>query len=198
MGLVYIGSGTDVEILDFFKDKELFVFLDSLPRTEYGALKLNKKIRKSFIPKLESAIKNKGFEKVGHLPSLYKDEKAPFVKPKHFDPGLLIYKDGSRVLYYFYSCAYPEPKNKIFTQLLGMCDTLYISGHEPCDNIISKMNYPITFVGSTNTCYTIDEPEELFYQIKNWNNIEELIKDFYSFDVVQKKVQKQDVTFFFE
>lgn len=183
-GLLYIGAGTDLRILDIFKDETMYVFVDSLPRTEFGHIRYLQKFRTGFIPELKSRLKEKGFRKTGHIRRIFEVEANPIIlkrsKRKYFHPGLLVFSNGPRTLYYFYSCPYPEPKNRILTELISLCDKLYVAGHEPEDNVILKMKKPITFIGSEDTIYTPDECDGLFYQIIHWNDVEELIKDVYS------------------
>ena len=37
-GVAYIGAGLDLSVLDIFKDENLFVLVDSNPRSPYGLL----------------------------------------------------------------------------------------------------------------------------------------------------------------
>ena len=191
-GVAYIGAGLDLSVLDIFKDINLFVLVDSNPRSPYGLIADHIKTSKTFIPRLENELKELGFTRVGHKKSLYRKERRIF-KPEYFHPGLLTYTDGKRTIYYFYSCCYPD-KSRELIQLLGECDTLYVSGHEPLDNVILYMKKPVSFVGSTTTCYTPEETQALFWQIKY---VGEHISSFSYFDKGENTVVKTDINFFF-
>lgn len=200
MGVAYIGAGEDFKVVDIFKDEPIFVLVDSMPRSSWGFARNDKLSDKNFIKRISKKLETKGFKKASHIKSLYKVEKAPFITPKYFNPGLIIYTDGTRLLYYFYSCAYPDFRNNTLHQLLSICDKLYISGHEPGDNVILRMKKPIYFIGSSDTVYDPDvtEPDSLFYQMVHWDNIKELVKDFYLFDAVEETLSKRDMDYFFD
>jgi hypothetical protein len=197
MGLVYVGANCDTCIIDCLPEEQLFIFVDSLPRTEYGEIR-GKKTSKTFIPHLERELKKKGFIRSRHLPSLYKAEKRPMFKPKYFDPGVIVYMNGSKTLYYFYSTVYPHRSNYFLNQMLSMCDKLFVCGHEPEDNIVLRMQKPISFIGSTASCYTSDYDNYLFYQLANWcDETELLVSTFYSVDPNSKELIVRDKSFFF-
>ena len=101
------------------------------------------------------------------------------------------------MLYYFYSTSYPNKNSHLLNQMLSICDKLFVSGHEPRDNIILRMKKPVTFIGGVDTCYNVDEVTALFYHIPNWNDAQELVSEFYSFDNRSLELTKRDMTFFF-
>jgi hypothetical protein len=194
-GVAYIGAGLDLSVLDIFKDENLFVLVDSNPRSPYGLLADHIKTSKAFIPCLENALKEFGFSRVSHKKSLYRKERRIF-KPEYFHPGLLTYTDGKRTLHYFYSCCYPD-KSEDLIRLLGQCDKLYVSGHEPMDNVLLHMKKPVLFAGSTTTCYTTEEPQGLFWQIKHNQNVGDLVDAFYYVEEPANKLVETDIDFFF-
>ena len=51
-GVAYIGAGLDLSVLAIFKDENLFVLVDSNPRSPYGLLADHIKTSKAFIPRL--------------------------------------------------------------------------------------------------------------------------------------------------
>lgn len=192
MALLYIGAGTDLDPLDIFDENKMFVFVDSLPRTEYGFLEsLNlTQLRKTFIKTLTEKLKLKGFRKTGHLKKIYKMEKP--TRLKYHSPGVLIFSDGDRTLYYFYSCPYPDQRNNLLSEMTALCDKLYVAGHEPESNVILKMKKPIQFIGSLDTCYRVGQEQDyLFYQLCNWMGVNELVSVFYTYDPVTKTLKNE-------
>jgi hypothetical protein len=65
-GVAYIGAGLDLSVLAIFKDENLFVLVDSNPRSPYGLLGDHIKTSKAFIPRLENELKEAGKQARGN------------------------------------------------------------------------------------------------------------------------------------
>jgi len=156
--LVYIGAGTDVSILKAKIDTvNLYVFVDSQPKSEFGKVATSNEdqipFKKKFKKQLKKNMKTAGFRKI---------KKLVFGEDKKCSPGLIIFASKSgKTVYYFYNTLYPTV-DSLLLDFIKSCEYLFVSGHEPEDNIISRIENNITFIGGTNTIFSVDDHGGLF------------------------------------
>lgn len=166
MNLLYIGAGTDLEILKMDLNVQMYFFIDSQPRSEFGGINTKFFERPLFMKKLKNDLKKLGFFKVKRFVLSKKRTKG---KGKYYDDGVVIFrsKDYSKFLYYFYSTTFPTDEH-VVNEFISKSNVLYVCGHEPDSDVIEMMSKPIVFVGSDTTCYTQKDSEQsgLFRQLE--------------------------------
>lgn len=195
--LTYIGSGVDTSILKAdLQNIGIFIFVDSQPRSEWGEVEACEKNQKTykksdFIKNLKKELKKVGFTKVRRY-VLNKLKKGG----SYYNPGVIIFrsKDYSRFLYYFYSITYPSD-NQILNDFLKTSDYLFVQGHEPGDNIVSRMYQSVTFIGGNTTCYSGEDTENsLFSTLDQWKS---KIKNWIELDMDSLELKTVDSSHFF-
>jgi hypothetical protein len=151
MNLLYIGAGCDFSILKADLNINIYFFVDSQPRSEFGKCQNPAFERPKFIKNLKKVLSALGFKKVKRYEfrAICKEVK------KYYCDGVILFrsKNYSKFLYYFYSTSYPpEQDNHPLYQFIETCNILFVKGHEPEDNVIKLMNTPITFISSDSIC----------------------------------------------
>lgn len=151
MTLVYIGCGTDFDLLSELKQIKNFIYIDSQPKSEYGYIEFDTGFfhRKNYMKNFSENI-DKSFIKVNLVPS-YPDVYLNFVT--------------NQTLYHYYNLPFPW-NNKIFQSsitkydikklinLLGNTTHLVIKGYNPCTKIFKYFNNnQITLITDKNTYY---------------------------------------------
>jgi len=188
MTLVYIGCGTDFDLLSKLPQIKEFVYIDCQPKSEYGYIEYDtgyfhrKKYMKNFSDNID-----KSFKKINLIPS-YPDIYFNFLT--------------NQILYHYYSMPFPWT-NRIFkynitkddinklTNLLANTTHLVIKGYNPSTKIFKYFNNnQITLITDKNTYYPnniqkLDAEDldkvatDLFL---NTNNIQNRIKEILYFD----------------
>jgi len=134
---VYVGCGTDVRPIRQLCDVKEFLYIDSQPRSEFGALLYDGCARTDYPSKLESAMKS-----VGMFPSLMHNG----------------FEDAQqrRCVKCLLSTAIPEDVERVDAR----CDVLIVAGHDPHSAIVSYAcnSENLHFVGFEGTVY--DEPDD--------------------------------------
>ena len=151
MTLVYIGCGTDFDLLSELKQIKNFIYIDSQPKSEYGYIEFDTGYfhRKNYMTNFSENI-DKSFIKVNLAPS-YPDVYLNFVT--------------DQTLYHYYNLPFPWT-NKIFQSiitkddikklinLLGSTTHLVIKGYNPDTKIFKYFNNnQITLITDKNTYY---------------------------------------------
>lgn len=163
MSLLYIGAGLDFSILNL--PMQMFFFVDSQPRSEYGSIDAPGFFRPNFIKELKQKLKGLGYIKFKRFAIGKTNPK------KYYDEGVIVFisKDRSKVLYYFYSTTFPLREGHPLSQFIPICNTLFVKGHGPEANVVESMHCPITFIGSDDTVYSkSDKFFETPEKIKTW------------------------------
>lgn len=188
---LYIGSGLDIEPIVHFCDVKEFVFIDTLPRSEFdgyifnGSLFYDGFYRHKFIDLLIEKISKYGFELVEKilLDQEYYLELLPqdiigkktiytinnfLTNFPNINPSLMIFinKKTLQTIKYYIST----------NILVNMCDKLkkdiiestgmIISGYHPDKIILDYLSSPIKLYCYTSTCYYLDDEE-----VDDFNNI---------------------------
>lgn len=157
--ILYIGAGLDLSPLSFFSDTKNFVFVDSLPRNEYGRDYYYRPFyRKDFVDDLINKVESQGFNLVNKQVFTNNYEE---INVKDLDSTLLYFSDKQRVLRsetslkYYISTGIPCNlyDNNTLINDIADCDTLFVSGHEPDGRIIPYLTKPFHFVGNYSTWF---------------------------------------------
>lgn len=174
--LLYIGAGLDLNPLKHFPNTREFVFIDTLPRSEFDSdTFVPEYFNSNFVSKLISGIKMFGFEfeYMEELDSKYfvsilslgqrirwiNQVKQTFPQ---INPTLIVFynhKTSQEVKYYLST----NIMKNICSKLVADIETstgLIISGYHPDKLILQLISRPISLYGYTQTAYDI-KPDEL-------------------------------------
>ena len=165
MNLLYIGAGTDFEILKNTQlNIELYFFVDSQPRSEYGDVDSKCCERPNFIKTIKQKLKAYGYTKVKRYEFRALCTNRKKSSKKYHCDGAIIFrnKNYSKFLYYFYSTTFPNDEDHPIYDFIKKSNVLFVSGHEPESNVIQHMHKPITFIGSDTTHFSSDQSFGLF------------------------------------
>lgn len=151
MTLVYIGCGTDFDLLSELKQIKNFIYIDSQPKSEYGYMEYDTGYfhRKNYMKNFSENI-DKSFIKVNLVPS-YPDIYLNFLT--------------DQTLYHYYNLPFPwtsrifqssitKENIKKLINLLGSTTHLVIKGYNPATKIFKYFNNnQITLITDKNTYY---------------------------------------------
>ena len=156
MSLVYIGCGSDFELVTMLPDVKKFIYIDSQPRSEFGWLEYGTKyfFRKNYFCEFRKGLPE-GFFKI-NIDNSYPD----------------IYHDclNNRTIFHYYDLPFPWT-GKIFQYHVSKKDIdnlkfeilqathLAICGHDPHAEILELLPKKFTLVTNNNTCYPKNEKE---------------------------------------
>ena len=198
--LLYIGAGLDLNPLKHFPNTKNFVFVDTLPRSEFDSdTFIPVYFHKNFIEQLTSKIKLYGFE----------FEYSEQTDPKYFtsimsiaqrikwfgrvletfpqiNPTVMVfynYKTSQELRYYMSTNILRNIKSKLLLDIESSTG-LIVSGYHPDKLILELISRPISLYGYTGTVYNIkpeeqDSPDNMFVKLfkepeltlKYFNNI---------------------------
>ena len=188
MTLVYVGCGTDFDLLSKLPQIKEFVYIDSQPKSEFGYIEYDTGYfhRKNYMKNFSENI-DKSFIKVNLVPSY---------------PDVYFNFSTDQTLYHYYSLPFPWTSRifqysitkddiKKLKNLLGNTTHLVIKGFSPSTKIFKYFNKnQITLITDKNTYYPsnitkLDSEDldkvttDLFL---NTNNIQKRIKEILYFD----------------
>jgi hypothetical protein len=188
MTLVYIGCGTDFDLLSKLPQIKEFIYIDSQPKSEFGYIEYDTGYfhRKNYMKNFSENI-DKSFIKVNLIPSY---------------PNIYFNFSTDQTLYHYYSLPFPWTSRifqysitkddiKKLKNLLGNTTHLVIKGYSPSTKIFKYFNKnQITLITDKNTYYPsninkLDSEDldkvttDLFL---NTNNIQKRIKEILYFD----------------
>jgi len=168
--ILYVGAGDDVKQMNSFPSSN-FVCIDSLPRNSYGyPYYYRGYYHQQFKQRVIDKLRDLSFCQTG-------DEKkfSDFyseINVTNLDSHLVTFnKDGegdtSLTLNYYFSTGIPEnlydgngDLNEELTKDISDCDTIFVKGHWPHEDIMLHTKKPINFIGAYNT-YFPENREEL-------------------------------------
>ena len=188
MTLVYIGCGTDFDLLSKLPQIKEFVYIDSKPKSEFGYIEYDTGFfhRKNYMKNFSENI-DKSFIKINVVPSY---------------PDVYFNFSTDQTLYHYYNLPFPWTSRifqysitkddiKKLKNLLGNTTHLVIKGYSPSTKIFKYFNKnQITLITDKNTYYPsnfnkLDSEDldkvttDLFL---NTNNIQKRIKEILYFD----------------
>jgi hypothetical protein len=140
--ILYIGAGDDRSLLDLFPSSD-FVFIDSLPRNEYGYFYYYRgfyrtAFKKGVLQKLADTQWIKTGEKV--YSTMYSEINVPDLEPHR-----VSFQRGKQKLDYYFSTGIPENlyiENKPHQELqtsISECDAIFVKGHFPDESVLEYM-----------------------------------------------------------
>ena len=185
---LYIGSGLDIEPIVHFSDVKEFVFIDTLPRSEFdgyifnGSLFYDGFYRHKFINLLIDETSKYGFKLVDKIlldTGYYLDLLSDVDKKKYSNDNFLTnFPDiNPSLMTFFNDKTLQTIKYYISTNILvNMCMELkkdliestgvIISGYHPDKIILDYISNPIKLFCYSSTCYYLDDEE-----VNNFNNM---------------------------
>jgi len=188
MTLVYIGCGTDFDLLSKLPQIKEFVYIDSQPKSEFGYIEYDTGYfhRKNYMKNFSENI-DKSFIKVNLIPSY---------------PDIYFNFSTDQTLYHYYNLPFPWTSRifkysstkddiKKLKNILGNTTHLLIKGYSHSTKIFKYFNNnQITLITDKNTYYPsninkLDSEDlnrvttDLFL---NTNNIQKRIKEILYFD----------------
>lgn len=111
---VYVGAGTDILPLLLFPTIREWIYIDSQPRSEWGALEGTPSL--TFLPQLHALLQANGWVR----------------EPKDTDDALTYQNPITHQrLTYWINCAFPEHLTDTQRARLATVDTLVLIGHDP-------------------------------------------------------------------
>ena len=145
---VYVGAGTDIIPLLLFPTIREWIYMDSLPRSEWGTLPSTPSL--TFLPLLHSLLQASGW--VQQTP---KDDKEP--------KDHIVYQNPitKQRLTYFINTACPEELTEEHRRLFATADTLVLIGHDPV--ILDMLPSRIHLITNLHTTYdrTLCDPDRM-------------------------------------
>ncbi len=174
--LLYIGAGTDVQVVKYFPQVEKFVFIDTQPRSEFDSVNSYEHLfyRKRFCPELISNLETNGFilKKVTTLNNYYYKSifnfkqmiYFKFIKfrlPEYINPTVLLFQNHhtNQIIKYYVSTNILTNMCKELEKDIRESDGLIVSGYHPNDILFQYMDIPKKFFGSTTTYFGHDRDD---------------------------------------
>lgn len=171
---IYIGAGLDILPVLLFPEIREFIFIDSLPFSIHGNDVYDLRSDRKWSVSREERFNN-AFSRTEFLTRLnqvmFQNEFELFKQTEEY----LEYHhtQSTRVVRYFYSCAFPEHITPSISQHLKGIDTLILAGHEPHRDILNFVNTPVNIIVNDKTIYTIDTYDDIstFQQLRDNLNL---------------------------
>ena len=151
---VYVGAGTDILPLLLFPNIREWIYMDSLPRSEWGTLPSTPST--TFLPLLHSLLQANGWRK--EPKDADKEPKDADKEPK----DRIVYQNPTtkQRLTYFINTACPEELTEEHRRLFATADTLVLIGHDP---VLLDMLPRIHLITNLHTTYhrTLCDPDRM-------------------------------------
>lgn len=182
---VYIGPNTDIIPVLLLKDIKEFIYIDSLPQSQYGIdfFESGESYSSTFLSDLDTILINNNFN---------------FIKSTD---NYLEYKNPTQTLKYFINTPFPEKINDNIKKEIYNCDSLIIAGFNPNKIILELMPNLKNIYCNMHTVYCHDnvEIDSTFYELSNINkyNIfllrEKEKNEYLHFDIKPEIINKFDI-----
>ena len=147
---IYVGAGTDILPLLLFPTIREWIYMDSLPRSEWGTLPSTPST--TFLPLLHSLLRDNGWiQQTPKEPNAAKEPKDRIVYQNPITKQRLTY---------FINTACPEELTEDHRRLFATADTLVLIGHDP---VILDMLPHIHLITNLHTTYdrTLCDPDRM-------------------------------------
>ena len=175
--ILYIGAGLDLNPIKHFPDINEFVFVDTLPSTEYDT--------DNFIPDLTHSAKTLGFdfEYIKETDFKYFTSIMTITQRikwigrvletfPQINPSVAVfynYKTSQELKYYLSTNILRNISSKLLEDIESSTK-LVVSGYHPDKLILELISKPISLYGYTNTKYNIkpeeqDNPDNMFAKL---------------------------------
>lgn len=148
--LLYIGSGLHIKpVTDFLKTKK-FIFIDTLPRTEFSEKKNTISYNKYFYNNLIDTFKNYKFELNTEIKLSYDNN----IEYKIY-PTLLIFNNSetNQTVNYYISTNFLHTENYNLGQDISQSDGLIISSYYPNKYLLKYFTFPKKLFCYNNSLY---------------------------------------------
>jgi len=148
--ILYIGSGDDLKPLDEFLLSD-FVYVDGLPRNEYGFTYYDKRLYdRDFKRKVVEGLDDMSFRKTSE--KKFSDEYSEINVPD-LDPHVMSFSREEQRLRYYFSTAIPDNGyNEELCNDISECDAILVKGHWPNKDVLKYIK-PFHFIGSETTFF---------------------------------------------
>ena len=188
---LYIGCGTDLEILSKLPEIGRCIFIDSMPLTGYGDLYHNKRddindISKTYMVQFHESARKAGFRKInldGTYPHVYRNYNSCQEIYHYFNLSFPIYSIKTN---------YAGNKDEITKLIhqLKRVNYLIVIGYSPNYRIFKYIYNQVCFVGDYTTVYKDNLDDLLSYEYdkitnilqKNQMNLRDKINSYIYFD----------------
>jgi hypothetical protein len=154
--ILYIGANDDLTPIKEFHHADL-VFIDSLPRNEYGYTYYDRGFyRANFKKKIVDQLTALQFEKIDE--KVYSDLYSEIIVP-HLDPHKVSFQRGKQKLDYYFSTGIPEnlyiedKPHKDLLQAISECDTIFVKGHWPHESILDYIQPSVRMICAEGTYF---------------------------------------------
>jgi hypothetical protein len=142
--LLYIGSGLHIKpVVDFLKTKN-FVFIDTLPRTEFSENNIKISYNKYFYNNLIDKFRNYKFELNSETKLVNENDNDNDNTEYRIYPTLLIFNniETKQTVNYYISTNFLYIKNKNLIQDIAEADGLIISSYYPDKKLLNYFTFP--------------------------------------------------------
>ena len=198
--LLYIGTGLHMNVFKTFIDINEFIFIDTLPRSEWDDEYYNEKqYIKNFYSELLIKINNYGFK----LYSSYEIDKnycnlllnyKKYSCESYINPTLVIFKNNNtgQIVKYYISTNIEYNINKEIINDIKEADGLIISGYHPNKLILNYFDKPKNLYCYFYTSYKIyeknmnEQEKNNIINFINTNTYEQISKYFNNFFLVME------------
>ncbi len=204
--VLYLGAGSDIEVVNYFPKCNEFVLIDTQPRSEHDTKDYFYEgfYRAKFFNRVIKKCKKYGFilnETIELEPNYIKNIKTIETSSEYMNkdiidisnisdipyinPHLLIFKNHSknkdnneRIIKYYISTNILFNMTPILKNDIKTSDTLYVAGYHPDIILLKYIKNKINFVGDDKTIYFSepDEDENTIINSMSNNNIHNKIK----------------------
>ena len=167
--MLYVGAGTDIGMVSIFPDTTRFIFIDTLPRSEFDNCTKEdppqKWYRPGFITELFEECAQHGFILLNT--QIYPDrhDKRCSELPYYYPSRLTFHSSDGRTIEYYVSTNLSLPLIIEWEQLrntLYQMNRIYVCGHFPDRSLLSYLSTPLL-------CYVahvaIDDPTTMEHTI---------------------------------
>jgi cytochrome c2 len=172
--ILYIGSGLDLKPISHFPDTKEFVYVDTLPRSEWDDYNyMGDGLREdlyssSFLMNLCDICTTNNFELLYFTeldPKFYKKimtcsqrfiyKFKPKKLPKYINPHLITFvnRNTGQKLKYYFSTNIEKYMDKVLLQDIIDSDALIVSGYWPKQKVLQYFHGPKIYIGYSNTLH---------------------------------------------
>jgi hypothetical protein len=203
--VLYIGTGLDVGVTKYFSEVEKFVFIDTLPRSEFDRPNYYEPLFYSdnFYPKLVQNFKSNGFyifdtkildpnyhNKIFNFKQWILHKVFRFRLPNFINPTVLHLRNDktNQIVKYYISTNIQTNMCKELEKDIRETDALIVSGYHPNTKVFDFFDIPKKFYGAVSTYFGNDEEDEsdknniISYMYKNENLVSKYISEYYLID----------------
>jgi hypothetical protein len=184
--IMYIGAGLDLAPLDHLKTANEFVYVDTLPRSEFDRKGTFREYyyRDDFVDRLKDSLKDKGFmflyeevldpEYFTDILSWYQrlvylnkvKQTFPYICPTR----LIFYNNNTKQTLKYYvstNLEYNMPDNYLCSDL-ETCDGWIVSGFHPPKCLSYYISMPLIFYGYSSTVFVIKDKDREEDTLISW------------------------------